>query len=561
MTITYTTIGSKDKNSDRLFYFLLFLAIGVNATGLFNEIIEPDAALYAGIAKRMAITNDWINLYGDGYDWLDKPHFPFWMSAASFKLFGINAFAYKLPAFLFWLCSIRFTWLLSRSLFSKAVAQIAVIIYATALHVVISNFDVRAEPYLTCCIAGSTYYMYMANKNGRMVEVLLAAIWMACAIMTKGIFVSFTIGGGFVLYWLFKKEWKQFYNYKWWLLLLFAFIFILPELYCLYIQFDRHPEKMIFGKTNVSGIRFFFWDSQFGRFFNSGPIKGKGDYSFFFHTTIWAFIPWSILFSIAVFKQFNRNFFVPHLQWLLYGSAAITFLLFSLSSFQLPHYIIIVFPHFAILTASYLYSVRDIIKVIRNLQLIQSVLLSLAALLLIGLIFIYKFRYAYAGMAFVLAIAVLLLVKFRKPVLENVVIKSILFSSVIYLFLNLFFYPSILRYQSGMMAGKWIQETDAQGPIAIYRNFSYSFEFYAPGIVMQTDDRKMLDRFVQGRKVLLYTAKENIKELEMANYTVEVVQTFPYFPVSKLDLKFVNSSTRKARVKEMVLIRVSLQQL
>ncbi|MBL7747222.1 MAG: glycosyltransferase family 39 protein [Chitinophagaceae bacterium] len=555
------TIGARSTQSDKLFSFFLFISIGVNATGLFNEIIEPDAALYAGIAKRMAITNDWVNLYGDGYDWLDKPHFPFWMAAASFKVFGINAFAYKLPAFLFWLCSLRFTWLLARSLFDKGVAQIAVIIYATALHVVISNFDVRAEPYLTCCIAGSIYYMYMADKNGRLVDVLLAAIWMACAIMTKGIFVTVTIGGGFVLYWVFKKEWKQFFNYKWWLLLLFTFVLILPELYCLYIQFDMHPEKVIFGKRNVSGVRFFFWDSQFGRFFNSGPIKGKGDYFFFFHTTIWAFIPWSILFSIAVFKQFNRNFFVPQLQWILYGSAAITFLLFTFSSFQLPHYIIIIFPHFAILTATYLNRVRDEIKRMKNLLLIQSILLGLAGVLLIGLILLYNFRYTYAGAAFVLIVAGFLLTRYRKPILENILIKTVLFSSILYLFLNLFFYPAILRYQSGMMAGKWIQETNAQGPIAIYRNFSYSFEFYAPGIIMQTDDRKKLDPFARGRKVLIYTAKENIKELEAANYSVELLQSFSHFPVSKLDIKFLTNSTRQTQVKEMVLVRVLLPSL
>ena len=34
-------------------------------------------------------------------------------------------------------------------------------------------------------------------------------------------------------------------------------IFILPELYCLYAQFDAHPEKMVFGQTGVSGLNFF----------------------------------------------------------------------------------------------------------------------------------------------------------------------------------------------------------------------------------------------------------------------------------------------------------------
>jgi hypothetical protein len=47
----------------------------LNATGLFNEILEPGLALYASIAKQIALSNNWINLYGDGSDWLDKPHF------------------------------------------------------------------------------------------------------------------------------------------------------------------------------------------------------------------------------------------------------------------------------------------------------------------------------------------------------------------------------------------------------------------------------------------------------------------------------------------------------
>src|SRR4051794_30377847 len=92
-------------------YFPYFFATGIllNANALLLDILEPDGALYATIAKHMVITGDWINLFGDGHDWLDKPHFPFWMSAFSFKLFGINSFAYKLPAFLFWLAGIWFT--------------------------------------------------------------------------------------------------------------------------------------------------------------------------------------------------------------------------------------------------------------------------------------------------------------------------------------------------------------------------------------------------------------------------------------------------------------------
>src|SRR4051812_10013210 len=141
----------KDYNNGTAYFssntFILFVLIGIvfNAFGLFNEILEPDGTLYATISKHIAQTNDWINLIGNGSDWLDKPHFPFWVTAISFKIFGYTAFAYKLPSFLFWLLSVYYTYLLALKLYNKKVAQLTVIIYMTALHIILINFDVRAE--------------------------------------------------------------------------------------------------------------------------------------------------------------------------------------------------------------------------------------------------------------------------------------------------------------------------------------------------------------------------------------------------------------------------------
>jgi hypothetical protein len=157
-----------------------------------------------------------------------------------------------------------------------------------------------------------------------------------------------------------------------------------------------------------------------------------------------------------------------------------------------------------------------------------------------------------------LAGAIAATVFFRKPLIKNILIKNMVFAALLYLFLNIFFYPHLLKYQAGMMAGKWIKENNTAGPVAIYRNFSYSFEFYAPGIVMQTDDKKRLEQFASGMGGLIYTSKENIKELAGDNYTVEILQTFTYFPVSKLNLKFLNYKTRQAQLQEIVLAKISI---
>src|SRR5882757_9200483 len=134
----------RDNWLQKWYTWLLIPAVLINAGGLLIPILEPDGALYATIAKTIARTGDFINLRVEGKDWLDKPHFPFWMAALSFRLFGINSFAYKFPALLFWGMGAWYTGRLAQSFYGKAVAQLSVLIYMTVAHLVISNNDVRA---------------------------------------------------------------------------------------------------------------------------------------------------------------------------------------------------------------------------------------------------------------------------------------------------------------------------------------------------------------------------------------------------------------------------------
>ena len=190
--------------SDRWFYALVAVGVFLNATGLFPPIMEIDGALYACIAKTMAQTGDFVNLYAVGTDWLDKPHFPFWIIALSYKLFGINTFAYKLPALLFFLGSVMYTYYFARLTYSKPVAQVATLVLLTAFHGVLSNSDVRAEPYLMPLIIGPVYHFYRVflgdKKQAR--HLVIGAFLTGCALMTKGVFVLIPIGAGFVLHWV-----------------------------------------------------------------------------------------------------------------------------------------------------------------------------------------------------------------------------------------------------------------------------------------------------------------------------------------------------------------------
>src|SRR6185437_10303427 len=441
---------------------LLLLGILVNAGGLLIPILEPDGSLYATISKTIAHTGDFINLRVEGKDWLDKPHFPFWMAALSFRLLGVSSFAYKFPALLFWGLGAWYTWRLARSLYGETVSQLATLIYVSAAHLVISNNDVRAEPYLTGLIIGSVYHFYKASRGRPGWHLIAGSLFAGCACMTKGPFVLITIGFGFILDWIVRKDWKQFLNIRWYIAIALTALFTLPELYCLYVQFDLHPEKVVFGHTHVSGIRFFFWDSQFGRFFNTGPIKGSGDPFFYLHTLLWAFLPWSLLLYAAMIRK-CRSLVTGGEDvagtWICLGGALVSFIVFSLSRFQLPHYLNILFPFFAILTAEWLYGIRNprSQKIIRTVQDSISILLPVLLLLLC---WFFHFDNWLLQMIVFLLLAVLPLVVFRGPALPKPVTRSFWMAMLVFTFVNFSVYPTILKYQAGTQAGNYLYRAD-----------------------------------------------------------------------------------------------------
>jgi 4-amino-4-deoxy-L-arabinose transferase-like glycosyltransferase len=131
-------------DTNKLFYLLLFvLALAVNFAGINMGFFTDDPGLYGSIAKNLIYKHEFFQLFTYNRDWLDKPHFPFWMVFASFKLFGISVWAYRLPALLFFVLSLVYTYLFTRKYYGWEIAAIAVLILMTAQNTILSDTDVR----------------------------------------------------------------------------------------------------------------------------------------------------------------------------------------------------------------------------------------------------------------------------------------------------------------------------------------------------------------------------------------------------------------------------------
>ena len=539
-------------------YALIAMSVALNFSGIFTTIMAPDGALYAGIAKTMVLRADYVNLFAEGRNWLDKPHLPFWLMALSFKCFGFTTWAYKLPALLVLMLGARYTYLLAKNLYNAEVGLWAALILLTSEHIIISNNDVRAEPYLTGFIIAAVYYFYGAINSKAFGPLLFGCLFAACAVMTKGIFALIPVGGAVAGELIIKKKWKKLFNLRWLLAAVLILVFILPELYCLYAQFDMHPEKVVFGHTHNSGIKFFFWDSQFGRFFNNGPIKGHGDPLFFVHTTLWAFLPWSVLLFVAVYqfiKQNRKN--VQAAEWYCIGGAALTFLIFSASKFQLPFYTNIIFPFYAIITAQYLCRAKSV-KLIGRLQVfITEVLVALIAVLH----FFYRPE-TFGWSVGVLLLLILLLMVFlplraAAAPYQKAAILSVLAACFVNLYLNVVFYPSLLKYQAGSEAAFYINKLNRPDVPVVQSmgDYTYPLEFYL--------DRPLYTADLDGngklpaKPFLLYTPTDNLAHLKQTKgWNMAEVTTFDRFWITKVNGQFLNKATRKSTLGHISLVMV-----
>jgi len=331
----------------------------------------------------------------------------------------------------------------------------------------------------------------------------------------------------------------------------------MPELYALYIQFDLHPEKLVFGTHNVSGIKWFLWDSQFGRFVNKGPITHKsGDVFFFLHTLLWAFAPWCLVFYYAVFKNLKSICQKQKLpEYYTFCGGLLLLFLFSLSKFQLPFYTNTIFPLFAVITAPY--CLKQLSKFGTGLRLVGQ-WIYIAAFPVLILIINYFSSPAQSLWFYADVVAAVLVVAAICYKIELNHIKVFLLNCTIVLFANFYlntvFYEQITAYKGQITAADYLNQPQFNH-LHIYslRTENNIFQFYNQKHV----DIIPLEQFQNFKPVdsaVFYVNQPSMDILVQRHINFKIMQTFVDYPQENLLPKFINRATRGQVLGKVYLI-------
>jgi 4-amino-4-deoxy-L-arabinose transferase-like glycosyltransferase len=535
-------------------YLLLFaLAALTGIAGLFVPLMDNDAAHHANIALRMHLEGDFVNLLDNGADYLDKPHLHFWLSALSYRLFGVTAFAYKLPSFLVSIGGVYALYRLGRVLYDQETGKLSALMLCTAFAFLLSVSDVRMDALLVSFIVFSTWQLVLFIREHRLLQVIGAAAGMALGFCTKGPVGVFIPLLAAFLYILYYGNWRK-QLYEKWLLMAFLFIlFISPVLYCYYLQFNMHPEKWVRGRNHINGVRFILWDQSFERFGGEVAADSRRDYLFAVYNFAWAFAPWGLVAFIALFHRL-KDFLKHRKEWLSPGSFIIILLLVSLSGSKLPHYLNIAFPFAALMTADLFISKKNDPGWSQAVSLIQYT----SAILLVGSAFIINgwFFPAYAAIVITLVAGLLLLYLSGALQITAALTRPVILSSFAILFffflLNINFYPRLLVYQGGKPLADLSADRVNTERVYFWKDtYSSSWCFYT-GVLRKA----FSDSAINNDPVWLIYDGANEKEIVAAGYRPGDHLVVPDFEVSKLTFKFLNPATRESQCRQLFIARI-----
>ncbi|SEL34737.1 4-amino-4-deoxy-L-arabinose transferase [Maribacter orientalis] len=549
--------------SNLRYWFLIALIFMVYVAGMFVTLFENDSAQFSVMAMRMVQENDFFSLFKGPEEYLDKPHMHYWLAALSYKIFGIHDWAYRIPGILATLLAAYSCYGLGNLLYGKHVGKLSALIFMTAQTIVLGAIDVRTDAVLTGFSILAIWQLTTYIEKGSLKGIIIGAFAAGIAFSTKGQISLLVIGLPILCHLLYTGKWKAFLSWKV-LVALFVFgVTISPMLYAYYLQFDLHPEKIIRGKDNRSGIFFIFWEQSFERLSGEGIGKNSSDFFFFFHTFLWVFLPWTILGIAAYYAKAKRLIklkfkYNAKFEVLTLGGITLIFAVISFAQFKLPHYLNITIPLFAVLTGSYLYDLYrfDREKATRLLMKGQYFILGvvfIASALICFYVFELKGIVAYIFLLIAGVIIIFYSLK-REGVYVRLITISVCASLLLNAVLNLHFYPNLLEFQGGSSMAKIIKlkNIPVDRVYKVTSDYTWSLDFYN-----QHPVQIATPNLLKGKKdIWVYANDEDMSTLQKIGLDWDSQISVDQFRITRLQGKFLNPNTRKKVTRKMHLLHI-----
>lgn len=151
-------------------------------------LLDPDETRYAEIAREMFLSGNLLVPTRQGLPYLDKPPLLYWLTAASYQLFGINEFAARFVTAVAAIGTVLCTFLLGKSLVGMRAAWLGAFLQLMSIGFVVSGRFLFMDSLLTLFTTVSLLAGYAACRDGKFRPGywILAAAACGLGTLTKG---------------------------------------------------------------------------------------------------------------------------------------------------------------------------------------------------------------------------------------------------------------------------------------------------------------------------------------------------------------------------------------
>lgn len=326
------------------FYFPLFIAgwaalllLGIGSVHLFDW----DEINFAESAREMMVTGNYFRVQIDYESFWEKPPFFFWLQVLSMKLFGISAFAARLPNVIFGVLTLLTIYQIGRYIHSQRFGAMWAGIYVGSLLPAVYFKSGIIDPVFNFFIFTSVYFIILTlySTKNRNIYAITAGILNGLAVLTKG-----PVG---------------------FLLLLLTFL-----LYLIFDKFRTLPKlrEVLFFALAIIAVTFLWYGIElirngtwfFQRFLEyqtalfSKSVAGHGQ-PFYYHFLVVFFgcFPMSIL-ALPSFVKAGQSPLLDFRKWMLI-LFWVVMILFSIVETKIIHYSSMAYFPLSYLAAHYLY--------------------------------------------------------------------------------------------------------------------------------------------------------------------------------------------------------------
>ncbi len=305
---------------------------------------NPDEGRYTEIPREMAATGDFVTPRLNGVKYFEKPPLVYWLSALTFRAFGVNEFTARIWGGLFAVAGVLLTYVAGRVIYGRQTGIWSAVILATTVYYYALSQIILLDMVVSVAMAGSlfTFILAMRELPGKRRRWMFVGfyIFMALATLSKGL-IGIAIPGAVIFLWvLLLNRWRTLWPFY-------------PVMGTLVLLAIAGPWHVLAARANPDFLNFYFVHEHWLRF--TTQIHERNEpWWFFLPVFIGGLMPWAFFLPSAWHRSFSGGWKQRHehaeawffLIWIVFVIA-----FFSKSQSKLVPYILPVFPAAAVLLA------------------------------------------------------------------------------------------------------------------------------------------------------------------------------------------------------------------